>query len=89
MAPRLDAAMKPHDGGMRIGGKLGLATAGRPFPFVCFGFLSLFVIVGVSVAWFVPGGRRHTGSRHRVADGEGSPRGHVRQADRSRDLTQG
>jgi len=79
MAPRLDAAMKPLDGGMRIGGKLGLATAGRLFPFVWFGSLSLFVL----------GGRRHTGSRHRVADGEGSPRGHVRQADRSRDLTQG
>ena len=89
VAPRLDAGMKPHDVGMRIGGMLGLATARRPFPFAWFGFLSLFVIVGVSVAWFVPGSRRHTSSRHRVADSESSPRGHARQADRPRDLTQG
>lgn len=54
MAPQLDAAMEPYGGGTRISGTLGQTTAGRMFPIFWFGFLSLFVIVGVTVAWFVP-----------------------------------
>jgi hypothetical protein len=54
VAPQLDASMEPHGGGTRITGELGQTTAGRFLPFFWFGFLSLFVIVGVSVAWFVP-----------------------------------
>lgn len=55
MAPQLDAAMEPYGGGTRIKGEIGQTTAGRMFPIFWFGFLSLFVIVGVTVAWFVPG----------------------------------
>ena len=54
MAPQLDAALEPQDGGTRITGEIGQSTAGRLFPFIWHGFLSLFVIVGVTVAWFVP-----------------------------------
>lgn len=54
MAPQLDATMEPQGGGTRISGTLGQTTAGRLFPFIWHGFLSLFVIVGVTVAWFVP-----------------------------------
>lgn len=54
MAPQLDAAMEPQGGGTRITGDIGRTTAGRLFPYIWFGFLSIFVIVGVSVAWFVP-----------------------------------
>ncbi|MBN8845311.1 MAG: hypothetical protein J0H88_18905 [Sphingomonadales bacterium] len=54
MAPQLDATMEPEGAGTRISGTLGQTRAGRMFPFVWHGFLSLFVIVGVSVAWFAP-----------------------------------
>jgi len=54
MAPTLEAAMEPKGEGTRITGTLGLTRSGRLFPFVWHGFLSLFVIVGVTVAWFVP-----------------------------------
>ncbi len=35
--------------------KSGRRRVVRFFPVILFGFLSIFVIVGVSVAWFVPG----------------------------------
>lgn len=54
MAPQLDATMEPRGGGTRISGTIGRTTAGRLFPVFWFGFLSLFVIVGIAVAWFVP-----------------------------------
>jgi len=54
MAPTLEAAMEPQGEGTRITGTLGQTRSGRLFPFVWHGFLSLFVIVGVTVAWFVP-----------------------------------
>lgn len=55
MAPELEASMEPHGGGTRISGTLGRSTAGRLFPYLWFGFLSIFVIVGVAISWFVPG----------------------------------
>lgn len=55
MAPVLDAAMEPHGGGTRITGTLGKPAAGRLFPLVWFGFLSIFVIVGAALALFAPG----------------------------------
>ncbi|UKK83587.1 hypothetical protein L7H23_13570 [Sphingopyxis sp. BSN-002] len=54
MAPTLEAAMEPQGEGTRITGTLGQTRSGRLFPFVWHGFLSLFVIVGATVAWFVP-----------------------------------
>lgn len=54
MAPVLDAAMEPYEGGTRITGTVGQTTAGRLFPYIWHGFLSIFVIIGVSIAWFVP-----------------------------------
>jgi hypothetical protein len=55
MAPELEASMAPHAGGTRIIGEIGRSTAGRLFPFIWFGFLSIFVIVGAAITWFVPG----------------------------------
>lgn len=55
MAPTLEAAMEPQAGGTRITGTLGRTAVGRMFPYVWHGFLSLFVLVGVLVGWFVPG----------------------------------
>lgn len=54
MAPVLDATMEPQEGGTRITGEIGQTTTGRLFPYIWFGFLSIFVIIGVSVAWLVP-----------------------------------
>lgn len=54
MAPELDASMEPHGSGTRITGTLGRSRSGQLFPYIWHGFLSLFVIVGVTVAWFVP-----------------------------------
>ncbi|MBA3940708.1 MAG: hypothetical protein C0520_05815 [Sphingopyxis sp.] len=54
MAPELDVAMEPHGTGTRITGTLGPSAAGRLFPYVWHGFLSLFVIGGVAAAWFIP-----------------------------------
>lgn len=55
MAPELEASMEPQAGGTRITGTLGRSTAGRMFPYIWFGFLSIFVVVGVTIVWFVPG----------------------------------
>jgi len=55
MAPELDASMESCEGGTRLTGTLGRSTAGRMFPYIWFGFLSIFVIVGGTIAWFVPG----------------------------------
>jgi len=54
MAPVLDAAMEPHEGGTRISGTLGKSAAGRLFPLFWFGFLSIFVLIGGALALFVP-----------------------------------
>ncbi|MGN6689578.1 MAG: hypothetical protein ACTHJU_01410 [Sphingopyxis sp.] len=55
MALELEASMEPHEGGTRIAGTLGRSTAGRMFPFIWFGFLSVFVAVGVAISALVPG----------------------------------
>jgi len=55
MAPILDATMEPYEGGTRISGTLGPSPIGRWFPVFWFGFLSIFVVVGVAVMWLVPG----------------------------------
>jgi len=55
MAPELEASMEPYAGGTRITGTIGRSTTGRLFPFIWFGFLSIFVIVGAVIVWFVPG----------------------------------
>ena len=55
MAPELEASMGPHAGGTRITGTLGRSTTGRLFPYIWFGFLSLFVIVGGVISALVPG----------------------------------
>jgi hypothetical protein len=55
MALELEASMEPYAGGTRIIGTLGRSAAGRLFPYIWFGFLSIFVIVGAAIVWFVPG----------------------------------
>lgn len=54
MAPELEASMEPHAGGTRITGTLGRSTAGKLFPYIWFGFLSIFVIVGAVITSLVP-----------------------------------
>ena len=54
MALELEASMEPHEGGTRITGTLGRSMAGRMFPYIWFGFLSIFVVVGVAISALVP-----------------------------------
>ncbi len=54
LALELDASMEPRDGGTRITGTLGRSKAGRIFPYAWYGFLSMFVIIGVVVSSLAP-----------------------------------
>ncbi|SKB28790.1 hypothetical protein [Sphingopyxis flava] len=54
MALQLDASMEPRGGGTRITGTFGRSLAGRIFPYAWYGFLSIFVIIGVLVTSLVP-----------------------------------
>lgn len=54
MAPALVATMEPYRNGTRITGAIGQTTVGRLFPCIWYGFLSIFIIVGIAVAVSVP-----------------------------------
>jgi hypothetical protein len=55
-APSLTAEMEPWGSGTLITGDVGRSPMARLFPFIWFGFLSIFVLAGIVIMAFLPDG---------------------------------